>query len=164
MDAIERFAGEARQFVSWIETIRGSSGMIAARHARLRLAELYAAALALPLLPVSDDEGRDGSWRPDEAEVQAVRQAVETLPLDNYGQVLDPGEVPPEQAGVASLVDDIGDIYSDVVEGLRAYEAGLRQEAAWLWAFQFRAHWGSHALGALTALHSWLIEHDRPVP
>ena len=91
------------------------------------------------------------------AEWRVVFTAAGRLPRDYYSELFDPLVVPGEQPPViGSLSDDIADIYSDVMDGLRLYQAGNRAAAVWKWRFGVQHHWGAHATGAIRALHSWL--------
>jgi hypothetical protein len=54
---------------------------------------------------------------------------------------------------VASLSDDLLDVYRDVMRGLALWDAGLPPAAMWEWRFHFEHHWGDHAIDALRALH-----------
>ena len=159
MDAVDRFAAEAALFQQWARygTDQGDS---AAREALIRITRLYLAALDLP--PAWSEELADqhDAARVGDEEWRAVFAACARLPLDYYGEVFDPLPVPPEQPVVASLADDIADIYRDVVSGLQEHQAGRRAQAVWEWGFGFRHHWGEHATGAIRALHCWLAGND----
>ena len=154
MDAVQAFANEARRFEQWAR-LGTDSEETGAREALTRVLRLYGAALELPP-PWSEGPNTDEPERVDHSEWQAVAAAVSRLPLNYYGELSDPLPVPPGQPGIGSLVDDLADIYRDVVTGLRLYDAGRNGEAVWQWAFNFRVHWGDHATGAIRALHCWL--------
>jgi len=51
------------------------------------------------------------------------------------------------------LIDDLGDLYVDLKQGLALYDAGYSRGAGWHWHFHFGRHWGEHASGALRALY-----------
>ena len=54
----------------------------------------------------------------------------------------DPLEVSPARPVMATIADDLGDIYNDLIEGLALYSAGQSQNALWHWHFTYYAHWG----------------------
>jgi hypothetical protein len=155
MDAVDRFAEEAATFGKWA-LLGTATGERAVRDALVCITRLYLAALELP--PAWSDELADqpDAERIGDEEWAAVFAAAGRLPLSDYGEVFDPCKVPPEEPVVASLADDIADIYRDVVSGLREYQAGRRAQALWEWGFGFQHHWGEHATGAIRALHCWL--------
>lgn len=155
MDAVVLFAAETTLFRDWA---KGGTDQaeLAARAALIRLTRLYLAALDLP--PPWSDELADqpDAERIGEQECKSVAEACRRLPFDYYGVVFDPHIVPPEEPVVGSLIDDLCDIYRDVVTGLREYEAGRRAQAVWEWSFLLQNHWGDHATSAIRALHCWL--------
>ena len=59
---------------------------------------------------------------------------------------------------VGDLADDIADIFSDVLTGLKCFDDGRMADAAWEWAFSFQTHWGRHASGAIRTLHAYLAD------
>jgi hypothetical protein len=152
MDSVDAFAEEAGRFELWARDgiTKGDAG---AREALIRLTRLYVAGLVLPSIM---DAARGDVERVKDEEWGAVLRDCSRLPLDYYGEIFDPLMVPPEEAGVGSLADDLADIYRDVVTGLRAYRKGMRSEALWEWGFGLQVHWGEHATGAIRALHCWL--------
>ncbi len=153
-DAIDQFAAEASRFESWAHR-SDLHGEVAAREALIRVSSLYTAALQLP--PAWSDALED---EPDVLRLPADEcqrlTAIKHLPIDMYGVVGNPLLLPPDDPGIGSVVDDLSDIYRDVVTGLRAYRAGNRAQAVWECAFGFTHHWGEHATGAIQAIHAWL--------
>ena len=154
MDSIARFADEAAAFERWL--LSGTDREAdAARECLIRLLELYRAGIALP--PEGSDELVElDDIRVGDEEWDAALKASARLPLDYYAEVYDPTVIPGEAPVVGSLLDDLADIYRDVVTGLRAYHRGDRAGAVWAWSFFLHAHWGAHATGAMRALHWWL--------
>jgi hypothetical protein len=153
-DATFVFAEEAAAFERWARSdIQPSE--VGAREALVRITRLILAAVSLPepqrgrLEEGAEDGVADEEWK-------AVAEAAGRLPLDHYGEVFDPLKVPPEEPVIGSVVDDVADIYRDVVTGLRYYRSNRRHDALWEWTFTFRHHWGQHATGAIRALNSWL--------
>ncbi|MEA2690774.1 MAG: hypothetical protein QOJ16_161 [Acidobacteriota bacterium] len=155
---LSAFASEARRFCEWARNPSGDDA--GAREALLRVSALYLAGLQL-----------SGDWHsslepeplPDtvsKAEWKQVYAATEALPLQYYSEVTNPLDVPPEDAGVGDLADDVADIYRDIVEGLRLYEAGHPREALWQWVFNLTFHWGAHATSAMRALHWYLSDNE----
>jgi hypothetical protein len=59
-----------------------------------------------------------------------------------------------EMPVVASLADDIADIYRDLKKGFALLDAGgSRDRAVWEWRHGFEHHWGRHAAHALYAVY-----------
>jgi hypothetical protein len=156
--SIERFAHVATIFAKWALQ-REDTGEIAARNSLRHIAELYLAALDLPEpaagAELADDQVGKEEWK-------TVYATCARLTIDYYGEVFDPLIVPPQEAVVGSVADDIADIYRDVVTGLRHYLAGDTEDAIWQWTFSFTMHWGAHATGAIRALHASLSSFAPP--
>jgi hypothetical protein len=74
---------------------------------------------------------------------------------DLYAEVFDPYNRSDQSAVIASLSDDLADIYRELVAGLQCYKMRRFPEAAWEWRFGLDHHWGWHATGAIRALY-WL--------
>ncbi len=157
MDAVEHFAAEVERFATWADA-GSDSGGLAARNGLLHLTRLYLAALELPASAGPDPDAPDVCV--DDATRASVLANAARLPLDFYGEVFDPLPVPAEEPVVASLTDDIADIYRNVVTGLKHYQAGRREEALWQWTFSLQSHWGEHVTGAIRALHCWLAANE----
>lgn len=160
MDPISKFAAEAAAFERWLLT--GTDvGADAARNCLLLLLNLYQTGIVLPSGWSNDLEEIADIDRVSGEEWRVAYNAARRLPLDFYGEVFDPTEVPVKQEPVVgSLSDDLADIYRDVVTGLRAFEQGRRVEAVWEWNYNLCNHWGAHATGAIRALHWWLSSNS----
>jgi hypothetical protein len=146
-DPIARFAAAAGRYCAWAETTPEVVEWEVETAIRLLL-ELVARALDLPDVDV-DDEGE--TERADDAVYAAVRNRLGVLPVGLYGTV-DPDDVAGEQHLVGDVLDDLGDVWRDVRQGLDAHRAGRPEEACWTWKFTFRNHWGEHAAEALRVL------------
>ena len=151
------FLEEAERFQCWAR-MSGGAGGVDARHALLRISQLYIAALTLP--SASNDGVSETHSSVNDTEWRTVFDYASQLPVRNYGVVFDPLTVPAEEPVVGDLADDIADIYRDVVTGLREYAAGRYANAVWEWAYGFRHHWGDHATAAIRTLHAWLAANE----
>jgi hypothetical protein len=161
LDAVTHFAAEATRFREWAQN-GNDSGELAVRQALIRLLALYLAGLDLP--PEWSDELADAPEAQgiSSDERWAIHNGIAArLPFGDYARVLDPFALPPKELVVASIANDIADIYGDVVGGLIEYESGRTPQAIWEWGFQLRSHWGRHATEAIYALHVWLTENAR---
>ena len=49
---------------------------------------------------------------------------------------------------------------SDLIHGLRHYQAGRSAEALWWWQYSYVNQWGTHGGAALRALHA-VVAHAR---
>jgi hypothetical protein len=157
VNSVDQFAAEAARFEEWAHSSE-FVGEQAAREALIRITSLYLVALQLPS-PFTDNlgDGPDVDRLADEnvAKVKAHR----SIPIDFYGEVFDPHIIPPDEAIIGSIADDVLDISRDVATGLRAFESGNRNGAIWEWAVSFRHHWGRHAVSAIRAIHIWLADN-----
>jgi Domain of unknown function (DUF5063) len=150
---LEKFAFEAQRYVNWVSSKDGKS--MEAATALRRIVALYAAALELPShFSEVSSSGAEHQLGFDEAVVNYGGTA--SLPFRNYGEVFDPLLVPPEEPVIGDIADDIGDIYRDIVAGLKLYSAGRPADALLEWSVSFRSHWGKHATSAIRALHCYL--------
>lgn len=70
----------------------------------------------------------------------------------------DPLEVNPPKPVMATLADDLHDIYGDLLKGLVIYRAAKPQNALWQWHFTYYAHWGRHPSRAQSAIWQHLSE------
>jgi len=157
--AVQAFAAEARRYCTWAVSIeQGDQG---AANALRRIVALYEAALRLPEPSVKGTQDDRPAFVSRE-EREAVRVACARLPLQYYSELFDPLPVPAdEEPVVGDIADDIADIFSDVLGGLRCFDRERVPDAVWEWAFGFQIHWGKHASSAIRALHAYLAENCR---
>ena len=157
MNAVEQFAELAREYRAWVLT-GADNGPQAARRALGLVGRLYFTALSLPPPRCEEDQPSEPPPPPNWHEVHPVLLA--RLPFQHYGEVFNPLPVPPEASIIGDIAADLADIFGDVDNGLRWFEAGRPSEAVWEWGFHLVHHWGEHATSAIRALHCWLAsEH-----
>ena len=120
------------------------------------LGSLYSAALLLPDVSPKTN-GRPHSKRNLLQHTKRYKHLNELLaarlgPVNIYWKVFDP----PDKKSLVSttLSDDLADICLDLENGLALHRSRVpRNDFLWQLRFDFRAHWGRHAVSALTAIH-----------
>lgn len=156
-DHLAEFASAVRRFRVWALTPSGSETERATQ-ALSHFLELYRGGLALLPLPDPPDEA-DGEGSVPEAEWKLVYELAGGLPVNYYSAIAQPLVVPADESVVADLAEDTADVFSDVVEGLRLFDAGEHEQAHWQWGFSL-PHWGEHATSAIRVLHAFLADRD----
>ena len=124
------------------------------------LARLYAAGTALPDVDIETAQDVPDGFDVDDAEWLRLYTHVSDG-LGNrcgYWACFDPTELlEPQEPVFGHLGDDLGDIYRDVIPGLRAWQDGEDSYVAAIvfgWKHPlFGCHWGVHAVSALRVLH-----------
>lgn len=145
----DEFADLARRYCQLCADPLGGDDRARARELVALLCALCAAAVRLPSVEPSDRPDVDRATRPTQ---------LPTFEQDHYRECFNPFELE-EEPVVGSLSDDLGDIYTDLREGLDILERGTpddARDALWAWRFGFESHWGEHATGAIRALY-WLL-------
>lgn len=153
------FADNAGLYVSWFDqALADEMPAIKMRMLHEVLASLQAAAARLTAVPPSDEAESD--FEKDDTLVDTIRKK---LPVDAYSVVFDPFEydpleVNPPKPVMATIADDLTDIYCDLMEGLLLYRAGQIENALCHWHFTYYAHWGRHLSHAQSAIWQYLSE------
>jgi hypothetical protein len=147
---LSAFTAAAREFIDWVD--RGRVADMSSLHSLL--ARLQAVAAKLPDVSSEEEVAEPADERPAYADV--VRRLA-GLPLDGYAVIFNALEVPPDSV-TASLADDLADIYLDLLDGFRYFDAAQVREAVWQWRFAYYSHWGRHAIHAQTALWQYLAD------
>jgi len=151
----KRVATHVENYLGGLETVaQGAAGMHAVPVLLLEVSQVL---LAGAQLGASTDVILPDSWEPEVGEdpdLDAVRQGLaERLALvDEYVEVFDPYK--DTEPTSYRLSDDLVDVASDLIHGLRHYEADRPLEALWWWQYSYFNHWGNHAGAALRALHA----------
>ena len=146
------FIASVEHFLGWARSEPGEPEAEARLVFRL-LADLCREVLLIPDAAPSEDKVEIP--RADDHEWRRIYERAAALPVQYYSVVFDPLEVPPSEAVVGDLADDLADIYRDLDYGHKLYEAGEHAEAAWQWRFSFN-HWGRHAMEGMRAIHAHL--------
>ena len=151
----ERVACHVENYLSGLEAVsRGEAG---AHTVPMLLLEVSQVILAGAQLGASQDVIPPDNWEPEVGEdpdLDAVRQGLgeRLLAIDEYVEVFDPyKDIEPTSY---RLSDDLVDVASDLVHGLRHYQQDRPLEALWWWQYSYFNHWGNHAGAALRALHA----------
>jgi hypothetical protein len=159
MEIARDFADNAELYVSWFDqALTDEIPAVNMRKLHEVLALLQAAAARLTAVAPGDET--DGDFEKDHTLVDIVRKK---LPVDAYSVVFDPFEydpleVNPPKPVMATITDDLGDIYDDLMEGLALHRSGQTQNALWHWHFTYYVHWGRHLSHAQSAIWQYLSE------
>ncbi|SEG93388.1 protein of unknown function [Thermomonospora echinospora] len=151
----ERVTLHVRNYLSGLEAV--ARGEAATHTLPVLLLEVSQVILAGAQLGASADVIPPDNWEPElgpDPDLDEVRQglAQRLAPVDEYVEVFDPYNDPEPTA--YRLSDDLVDVASDLVHGLRHYERGRPLEALWWWQYSYFNHWGNHAGAALRALYA----------
>jgi hypothetical protein len=151
----ERVARHVENYLNGLEAVaRGDGG----RHTvPLLLLEVSQVILAGAQLGASADVILPDNWEPEVGEdpdLDEIRQGLSErlIGVDEYTEVFDPYK--DDETTSYRLSDDLVDVASDLVHGLRHYQHDRPLEALWWWQYSYFNHWGNHAGAALRALHA----------
>ncbi|HZY95499.1 MAG TPA: DUF5063 domain-containing protein [Candidatus Cybelea sp.] len=88
-----------------------------------------------------------------------LRRRLRRLPLDSYFVTFDPFDAasPPV---LATIADDLADIYDDLVTGFEKRASDGLVRAIDTWELLYYSHWGRHAVHAQTALWQYLANRE----
>ena len=154
-DQVESFLLAVRELASAGDSSRAVS-LLLLEVSQLLLAGARLAA-QIDFVPVDTYETDTG---PD-PDLDRIRESLAQKldGVDDYHEMFDPYEVPPEVVP-SRLSDDLAGIAAAVAHGLRHHRAGHLSEALWWWQFSYVSSWGAEAGAALRALQS-VVAHDR---
>ncbi|WP_242883118.1 DUF5063 domain-containing protein [Actinomadura litoris] len=151
----ERVARHVENYLNGLEAVARGDGQ---EHTiPLLLLEVSQVILAGAQLGASADVILPDNWEPEvgpDPDLDAVRQglAERLAGLDEYVEVFDPYK--DTEPTSYRLSDDLVDVASDLVHGLRHYQQERPLEALWWWQYSYFNHWGNHAGASLRALHA----------
>jgi hypothetical protein len=153
------FVDASKHFCSFIE--KGSADtereflLLTQNH----LLTLYNLGRNLPIVRLETDTTFDVDV--DDAEMKALLKFIgERVPFSYYWAVLNPvDEAGLPETGTGDLIDDLGDIYSDLKKALILFgkdDLGAKENAIFQFKFGYENHWGEHCIEALYAIHHFL--------
>jgi hypothetical protein len=155
-NAIKAFQFLAREYCRAVVALDGRTHDEFLTKIASILGELYSVALLLPDVFPSTNRNRQ-SKRKVMQHTKRYKYLNDLLATklgaaNCYWKVFDP---PDKKSLVsAALSDDLADICLDLEDGLALRRNGVRRnDFLWQWRFDFRAHWGRHAVSALAAIH-----------
>ena len=153
-DSLENFFLAAQSFQGWVKTEPVDKNKEAVKALRV-LSSLYSHAIELMSLEAGREEPNDDeSYAVGMDEWDEVYDRLDNMPFNYYSELESPHDSEGESL-YTDLIEDLTDIYQDVIEGLNIYNAGLREQALSHWQMTFEFHWGRHLLGAMKALHCY---------
>jgi hypothetical protein len=158
-EVAREFASNADFYVQWFDQmVSDERSPLSMRKLHETLASLQAAAARL--MGVEPDNDADSDFDYDLAVVAVLRGK---LPVDAYSVVFnpleyDPLEINPPKPVMATIADDLSDIYRNLMEGLILYRADHVRNALWHWHFTYYTHWGRHLSHAQSAIWQYLSE------
>jgi hypothetical protein len=158
-EIVRDFISIAELYVQWFdEVISDETLTINMRKLHEILASLQAAAARLTVVAPGDDAEGNFQFTRD-----SVAKLGKKLPVDAYAMVFnpleyDPLEIDPPKPVMATISNDLDDIYRDLMEGLALFENGETRSAIWHWHFTYYAHWGRHLSHAQSAIWQYLSE------
>ncbi len=169
--ALTEFAAVATAFCDTVANVDHQTPEAQLDQIHRLLPQAYSAALELPDPSVLfDDEDDSTAHEPDEARTlialpPGLTQLAEFLGLRRfYREVFDPYAEPTDGEVTGDIIDDLGDIYRDLEQGLVHWRNGKHGEALWEWRFNFQIHWAEHATSALRAIFALSAWRDVPWP
>lgn len=129
----------------------------------LLLLEVAQVMLAGAQLGASRDVIPSGNAEPDigadpDLDELRVGLAKRLAACDEYAELFDPYRDSTPTS--FRLSDDLAAMASDLIHGLRHYQAGRSAEALWWWQYSYVNQWGTHGGAALRALHA-VVAHAR---
>ena len=148
--ALTDFITAARAYIRRIAGL-GDGAELDVRELHALLGDLQAGAARL-----RRRAGRNEAVRPTGAAIEKLsyeelRARLRHLPIDSYSVVFD--ALDPDAAAMQHLVvDDLADIYSDLVDGFEKLRTDGTAAAIATWRSLYYFHWGRHAVHAQTAL------------
>ena len=153
---LDRFYAAARSFMTCVDsasTLASDAFLIQTSHC---LAELYGAALDVPVVEPESEHLVDAR-RPAEERLKEWNERYVSLKeklgaSDAYWVVFD--STKQEEPVQGSLADDITDIYLDLKQDLLLRDKGLaRADLIFQMYLSFREHWAKHAIHALNTIN-----------
>jgi hypothetical protein len=162
LDDARGFAANAQLYVHWLDqAVSDETTNVSLRKLHEILGLLQAAAARLTGVVPGDEAELDFEKNRDNVDILDILR--KKLPVDAYAAVFDPLEYDPTEVNppipvMATISDDLSDIYRDLMEGLALFQNGHIESALWHWHFTYYTHWGKHLSHAQYAIWQYLSE------
>jgi hypothetical protein len=153
------FAANAEVYVSWFnQAVSDETSAVSMRRLHEILGLVQSAAARLTGVAPGDESDLEFEKSRDNVEILRKR-----LPVDAYAVVFDPLEYDPSEVNppipvMATISDDLSDIYSELTLGLALLQNGHIESALWHWHFTYYIHWGRHLSHAQSAIWEYLSQ------
>jgi hypothetical protein len=153
------FLKAAKNFCAFIETQQRDTSKGFLLLTQTQLLTLYSLGQNIP--PVSLESNADIDTNLSDTEMKSLLKTIsDRVPFAYYWTVLNPIDINNSAViGTGDLVDDLGDIYKDLKQGLLLFDMpdfGAKENAIWKFRFDFDYHWRKHCIEALNAIHHYL--------
>lgn len=153
-EPVDSFRALAEAYCALVEHVEDAERGALVERLAVLLPQLIHAASRLPVLEPDPDtdvpEISHGDWM---SRFSALNAKLGEH-ADYWTTMRVHGDAEPEVVNL-SLADDLADIWRDLAGGLAVLSAnGATSDAVWEWRFNFRNHWGTHAVEALRAIHA----------
>ncbi len=153
--AFSDFYATASNFCEFIETDQAESGAFLQQLTHYLL-DLYRKALVLSWVRLDSNVEYEEKLNGDQLEETIAFIAKHLGSTRNYWHLFDPSDGSDKEPCCGDLVDDIGDIYTDLKYDLLIFnldKPDCKENALWQFKFGFDKHWGDHCMNALAAIH-----------
>lgn len=159
-DAAIAFLLRAKAYFQWINRTAADDTKVAnLRELHEILAHLQAAAAVIPAV---EPAGEVAPKFNQKIAADLASRIGPKLPANSYRAVFDPLDVSEHDAVLTSIEDDLQDMYGDLTQGRRLYDAGKYRDALWHWHFSYYTHWGRHLNHAQSAIWQYLSSATQP--
>lgn len=137
------FPGDQRQFISHVQRL---------------LLEIY---LHGRLLPETSPSSTDFDRLLERNGKEVQDMIAPKVPFSLYWQVMEPFSVDKPTPVLGDLLDDLGDIYTDLKRAILLYDSNQDEavlDVYWMLKFDFDHHLADHSMNAMKAIHDYMVK------
>jgi hypothetical protein len=160
---VVEFVAVANEFCKYVERAHELKGDDLLKILQRILPFMYIKASLLPVLQPYFEDGNEkfvteNQW---EQTRNLLREKFGTA--DDYLEIFDIKAADAENAIVASISENIADIYQDIKDFLLLYQTGSQEvmnDAIWECKLNFETYWGQKLVNSLRAIHSFIYSGE----
>lgn len=150
------FVRVAAEYATFVENVHRFSKKDVLDKLHTLMALLYLKGTLLPKIDSNFEEANEQFV--SEEEWQLIHDNIKTKLgyHDEYPELTDPTSHEAVEPSIASIADNIADVYQDIKNFLSAYNMGneeIMNDAIWECQMNFEEFWGQKLLNALKAIH-----------